>query len=119
MSESLVGIVVVLFILGLILMVGGVLSIGGWLPLNQIVGIRMASTMRSEAAWKAGHRAAGPYLICSALCAFGGAVVAMMLPKANELALGLIPTAAVTLTLVAAAIVASRTAMRVPFEESS
>lgn len=118
MSDSLIGIVIAQSILGLILVLGGVLSLGGWLPLNGIVGIRTASTMKSKAAWKAGHRAASPYLFAGGLCAFAGDVFAFVAPETNELVLGLVPTAAVVLTLVAAALVASRSAMRIPFEES-
>lgn len=36
------------------------LAARGTLPLNPVAGLRMASTMRSPDAWRAGHRAALP-----------------------------------------------------------
>ncbi|MFJ4209775.1 SdpI family protein [Paenarthrobacter sp. NPDC089675] len=118
MSGEVIGIVVALSLLGLTLMTGGILALIGRLPYNPVVGIRMASTMRSKAAWKAGHRSAGPYLLISGLSALAGAAAAVVMPKADPLALGLIPAAAVVVMLVIAAVVASRSALLVPYAET-
>jgi hypothetical protein len=57
---------------GVIVLVLGRLSAAGTLPRNPLAGIRIPSTLRSDEAWKAGHRAAA-----SALTAAGvGPVVA-------------------------------------------
>jgi uncharacterized membrane protein len=44
----------------------------GKLPRNYFVGIRIPSTLRSDAAWAAGHRAGAPMMMLS-----GGLVAAM------------------------------------------
>ena len=44
------------------------------LPRNRAIGIRSAQTMRSEAAWQAGHRAAVPMLITITTIAIGFAL---------------------------------------------
>jgi uncharacterized membrane protein len=103
-------------ILGLIFVVGGVASIGGRLPMNPIIGIRIPSTMTSDAAWKAAHKSAGPYLILGGLCAFAGVVLVFTNPSLGVLALTLIPAAGVLVSVIIAAIVASRSAMRVRLE---
>lgn len=57
---------------GVIILVLGRLSAAGRLPRNPLAGIRIPSTLRSDEAWRAGHRAAA-----SALTAAGvGPVVA-------------------------------------------
>lgn len=47
---------------------------GDRLPRNRAIGIRSAKTMRSEAAWRAGHRAAVPMLITIGIIAIGYAL---------------------------------------------
>lgn len=84
--------------------------------MNPIIGIRIPSTMMSDAAWKAAHKSAGPYLILGGLCAFAGVVLIFTAPSLGVLALTLIPAAGVVVSVVIAAVVASRRAMRVPFE---
>ena len=47
---------------------------GDRLSRNRAIGIRSAQTMRSEAAWQAGHRAAIPMLITIGIIAIGFAL---------------------------------------------
>jgi len=116
MSGDTVALAIILSILGAILVIGGALSATGRLPMNPIVGIRIPSTMMSDAAWKAAHRAAGPYLILCGLCAFAGMVLALAVPSMDPLALTLIPAAAVLVVLAIAVIIASRAATRASIE---
>ncbi|WP_169252831.1 SdpI family protein [Brevibacterium sp. 'Marine'] len=44
---------------------------GDRLPRNRAIGIRTAKTMRSDAAWRAGHRATVPWLITISIIAGG------------------------------------------------
>lgn len=50
----------------------------GMVGRNHTVGIRTRATLRSEAAWVAGHRAVVPYLVASAIIA-GLAGIAVLL----------------------------------------
>ena len=50
---------------------------GDRLSRNRAIGIRSAQTMRSEAAWQAGHRAAIPMLITIGIIAIGFALALM------------------------------------------
>lgn len=47
---------------------------GDRLPRNRAIGIRSAQAMRSEPAWRAGHRAAVPMLITIGIIAIGFAL---------------------------------------------
>ncbi|MFK0008508.1 SdpI family protein [Paenarthrobacter sp. NPDC090520] len=83
MSGDQIGIVVGLSVLGAVLLVGGILSLFGRLPMNPTAGIRIPSTLTSEGAWKAGHKAAAPWLILGGMGAGTGAVVGPLLPSAE------------------------------------
>jgi hypothetical protein len=48
----------VLFIAGVLIVAMAALGAAGRLPRNFLAGVRIPSTMRSDAAWVAGHRAA-------------------------------------------------------------
>ena len=62
------------FFFGLILVVTGVLGMTGRLPKNDWFGIRMHVVMSSDAAWLAGHRASGPWLLAGGLGALAAGV---------------------------------------------
>ncbi|GBD23026.1 hypothetical protein HRbin29_00677 [bacterium HR29] len=51
----------------------------GRLPRNRWAGIRLPSTMASDAAWEAAHRAAGPMMAASGGLADGVALLAALL----------------------------------------
>ncbi|PSS45198.1 hypothetical protein C6401_03585 [Arthrobacter woluwensis] len=115
-SSETATLVTILSVLGAIFIICGILALAARLPMNPFVGIRIPSTMMSDAAWKAGHRAAGPYLIVGGLCAFAGGALAIAAPSIGTLALTLIPTAAVLVFLTIAVILASRAATRASIE---
>jgi hypothetical protein len=48
----------VVFVAGVLIAAMAALGSAGRLPRNHLVGIRIPSTMRTDAAWAAGHRAA-------------------------------------------------------------
>lgn len=54
------------------------LAARGTLPMNPIAGIRIPSTMRSPAAWRAGHRGALPWTVVTAVVVVAGALVMML-----------------------------------------
>ncbi|MGH2632005.1 MAG: SdpI family protein [Tepidiformaceae bacterium] len=62
----------VVAVVGLVTVVLGWMGLNGSLPRNHFAGIRTRFTQSSDAAWKATHRAGGPYLI------FGGVAAAMV-----------------------------------------
>jgi uncharacterized membrane protein len=67
------------FIFGLLLAITGVLGMTGRLPKNDWFGIRMHVVMSSDAAWLAGHRAGGPWLLAGGLAALAAGVTLLVL----------------------------------------
>ena len=58
--------------LGLTMILIGVGSVRGRLRFGHWAGVRLPSTLKSETAWLAGHRAAGPWLIVGGLVGIVG-----------------------------------------------
>ncbi|MFJ4227952.1 SdpI family protein [Paenarthrobacter nicotinovorans] len=112
MSSDQIGLVTGLGVLGAVLLTGGILGLGGWLPMNQVVGIRLPSVMMSDAAWRAGHRSAGPYLILGGASAGAAAAVTTLMPTANPVTVSLAGGGSAVLFLVIGAVVASKSALR-------
>jgi hypothetical protein len=66
------------FFFGLLLAGTGVLGMTGRLPKNDWFGIRMHVVMSSDAAWLAGHRAGGPWLLAAGLVALSAGVTLLV-----------------------------------------
>ena len=66
------------FCFGLLLAVTGGLGMTGRLPKNDWFGIRMHVVMSSDAAWLAGHRAGGPWLLAGGLVALAAGVTLLV-----------------------------------------
>lgn len=56
---------VVLLGCGVVMLILGVFSLTGRLRRNWFAGIRVGAVMASDAAWRAGHRAAAPLMIAT------------------------------------------------------
>lgn len=69
---------VLMILAGCALGVIGELGRRSALPRNQVAGLRSAAAMTDDATWRAAHRAAGPWLLCGALVAFGTSAVALI-----------------------------------------
>lgn len=63
-------------IAGVIVVSVGLLSATGRLPRNLFAGIRIPSTLRSDQAWRAGHRAAAAALVTAGVGPIAAGVVA-------------------------------------------
>ena len=57
-------------------------TVNGQLGRNSAIGIRTKATQLSESAWSAGHRAAGPWLLATALTGYAGGLTALVLSLA-------------------------------------
>ncbi len=66
------------FFFGLLLAGTGILGMTGRLPKNDWFGIRMHVVMSSDAAWLAGHRAGGPWLLAAGLVALSAGVTLLV-----------------------------------------
>ncbi|MGD0981898.1 MAG: SdpI family protein [Solirubrobacteraceae bacterium] len=64
-----------LAVAGTVMVAIGRLAAAGRLPRNPIAGIRIPSTMRDDAAWKAGHRAGAPALTAAGFGPLAAAAV--------------------------------------------
>lgn len=87
---------------------------GGKLPLNGIVGIRTRQTMRTKPAWVAGHAAALPVNIGTAVITIGASVALFLsVPQAELESRGLIAVGILVTGLLVSAVIANRAASRV------
>lgn len=112
MSDDRVGFLISLSVLGLALLAGGILAVGSWLPMNPIVGIRLKSTMTSDLAWKAGHKAAGPYLIVGGALGLEAVTLCLINPLEDVRFLTLTGCGAAVVLLILGAFAASEAAIR-------
>ena len=71
---------IVVIVVGLLVGATGVLGRLGRLPRNRLLGVRTASTMRSDEAFLAGNRVVGPATALGGLAAVTGGVLALFLP---------------------------------------
>jgi len=95
------------FFFGLLLAGTGVLGMTGRLPKNDWFGIRMHVVMSSDAAWLAGHRAGGPWLLAAGLVALvAGVTLLVARPDAEA------GSRIMTLSLIAAFLLAGVAAWR-------
>ncbi len=106
MEDGALGVVVIALVVaagsvGLVLV--GRASTAGRLRPNPWAGIRLPSTMASEAAWYAAHAAAGPVLTA------GGTVAAVVAGLGGVLALAGTPSAGLALVMVAIALLLTAT----------
>lgn len=108
-----VALVTTLAVLGVLLVICGTLFIQGRIRMNPLVGIRIPSTMKSDDAWMAAHKAAGPFIILGGLCAILGVGLIFILPSLGTVALSLIPLICLLVFVVISVIVASKTATQV------
>ena len=70
-----------LFLAGVLQTVKSQVS-SGTLTRNSAVGIRTKATQSSDAAWEAGHRAAGPWLLASSITGAAAGVTAIVVAVA-------------------------------------
>lgn len=106
MEDGAFGVVVIALVVAaasVALVLVGRASTAGRLRPNPWAGIRLPSTMASEAAWYAAHRAAGPVLTA------GGTVTAVVAVLAAVLALAGTPSAGLLLVMVAIALLLTAT----------
>jgi uncharacterized membrane protein len=87
----------------------------GRLVRNHFFGIRIPSTLASDAAWRAGHRAAIPIVWLTVPAVFGG-VVALARTDRASLELAFWSTTAMLLLIVFIAVVVAHKAARRPAE---
>ncbi|MDP5227505.1 MULTISPECIES: SdpI family protein [Arthrobacter] len=104
---------VILAVAAVGIIVSGVLALRGRLPLNFMVGIRLPATMKSEAAWNAGHKAAAPLLILGGVSVGAGAVLTF-LGGGQDPSVTVLPfVGGLLLCVILAAVVAVRAAHKV------
>ncbi len=88
-----------LVVVGVVVLAAGRGATRGSIPVNSVIGIRTKATMASEPAWRAGHEAAGPWLVASSVTAVGVGLVTLALSVGLVVA-GDESTAALVLPLV-------------------
>lgn len=97
---------------GVVIGVVGELAARGTLGPNGAAGIRIKSVMKSDAAWRAGHRAARLWLDGAGLCFVGGGLLNAFATRAVANPAVLIGMAAGLALVVAGSVFASRAARR-------
>lgn len=84
------------------------LAAAGVLGKNRVVGIRIGSTLRSPAAWVAGHRAAAPWAWAGFAVSAAVGIGALMTTGATAAVLGAVVVGVFGATIVLTIISASR-----------
>lgn len=95
------------FCFGLFLVATGVLGTTGRLPKNDWFGIRMHVVMSSDAAWLAGHRAGGPWLLAGGLVALAAGLT-LLVVRADAATGARIATVGLTVAFLLAGVAAWR-----------
>jgi uncharacterized membrane protein len=103
---------VVVIVAGALVAVSGVLGWVGRLPRNRLAGVRTSSTMRSERAFAAGNRAAGPAVTLGGLVAMVAGVVGLFVRGSNVDGVMVVGALAMGVLAVVGGIVGSRAASR-------
>ena len=106
------------FVSGTVIAVLGWLGSHGRLPRNHWAGIRLPSTMASDTAWAEAHRAGGPILLGGGtlVATMGLMLIAFQPPDASVRIVSLFMAGGLLVAVVAAGVVGSRAARRVPSE---
>jgi uncharacterized membrane protein len=99
---------VIVIVAGVAVSVVAFLGRAGRLPRNHLVGIRMPSTMKSDAAWLAAHRASWAYSLVAGAMTIALGVRLAIGPEDDSLAL--ISVGVIFVPLLAGAVVARRAA---------
>jgi hypothetical protein len=89
------------------------LAARGTLPMNPIAGLRVPATMRSPGAWRAGHRAAVPATIGTAVLVIIGATILLVVHPETDAGMTvstLVLAAILVLGMIVACVFASRAA---------
>jgi uncharacterized membrane protein len=79
-----------LLIIGVVLVVTGVLAANERLPRNRAWGIRLRSTLRSDKAWREGHRAAAAEMTIIGVSSLVVGALALSVPVVGAVGLLLI-----------------------------
>lgn len=106
------GAATVLFVAGVAVIIVGILGWAGRLPRNRLVGVRTPATLRSDRAFVAGNRAAGPATVLAGMAGAAFGVVAALSPAPDRTGWILIGALTMAALAVVGAVWGSRTANR-------
>jgi hypothetical protein len=101
---------IVMVVAGCLVVVAGVLGWTGRLPRNGLVGLRIPATLRSDRAFRAGNRAAGPATTAGGIAAVASGFVAIAVPGPDVKGTVLIGALVLAALAVAGAIAGARAA---------
>jgi uncharacterized membrane protein len=95
---------VVMVVAGVLVTLVGVLGWMGRLPRNRLAGLRTPATLRSDRAFEAGNRAAGPATTLGGAAAIVSGVIAAVLPEGDVAACVLVGALVLTVLAVVGAV---------------
>ena len=78
---------IALLVVGAVLLLVGALAQRERLPRNPLVGIRIPATLRSDQAWRAGHRAAAPEMMIIGVGSLVAGSLALSFPTVGLVAI--------------------------------